>query len=100
MFSQKMPYYAPMFTKLKEQKKISSKSLIRLGREIKAHRGHNEYKGVPSDTISPANLSIYKDKVAIIIWDDTPKGIIIENADVSKTLESYFKFMWQHAKKI
>ena len=100
MFGQKMPYYAPMFTKLKAEKKISSKSLIRLGREIKKKRPHNEYKGVPSETISPANISIYQDKVAIIIWDETPKGIIIENADVSKTLGSYFKFMWQHAKKI
>jgi sugar-specific transcriptional regulator TrmB len=99
MFGQKMPYYAPMFVKLKEEKNITSKSLIREGRIIK-EKTHNLRKTIPSEVVSPANISVYKDKVAIIIWDDTPKGIIIENADVSKTLESYFKFMWEHAKKI
>lgn len=98
-FGEKMPYYAPLFRKLKEKKRIHTKMLIREGREKKTQGKFSEYRKVPSDVTSPATISIYKNKVAIFIWESLPQAILIENEDVSKTFENYFQFMWKHAKK-
>ncbi len=97
-FSKLMPYYAPMFRKKKEMKKIKNKILVREGRDKKS-RKFAEYRKVPSDVESPSTIDIYGDKVAIFIWEDEPRTIVIENKDVARTLENYFLFMWKHAKK-
>ena len=97
-FREMMPYYAPVFLKRKEQKKIKTNVLIRKNRTKKSKNRYTKYREVPSDVLSEATVNIYGDKVAILIWEDNPKGIIIENASVSRTFENYFKFMWRKAK--
>jgi len=49
---------------------------------------------VPQEVISPSNITIYKNKVAMILWSEIPEAIIIDNEDVAKTFKSYFEFMW------
>ncbi len=97
-FSEFMPYYAPLFAKKKEEKKIRTKMLLRDGREKKKRGRYTEYRSVPAGVISPATINIYNGKVAIIIWEKLPQGIFIENEAVSKTLENYFKLLWKQAK--
>ena len=98
-FSKLMPYYVNIFRKRKELKKMKTKMLIREGRDKKSKGKYTEYRRVPSDIESPATFNIYGDKVAIFIWEDEPRSIVIENKDVARTLENYFSFMWKHAKK-
>lgn len=98
-FGERMPYYAPLFRKLKEAKGIKTKMLIREGREKLSKGKNTEYRQVPSEAISPATINIYDGKVAIFIWGDATEAILIENERVSKTLKSYFDFMWKYAKK-
>lgn len=98
-FSKKMPYYAPLFRKQKEQKKIKTKIIIRDSREKKSIGKYSEYRSIPSDTSSPVTINIYADKVAILLWEDTPQALLIQHPDVAKIFEEYFSFMWQHAKK-
>ncbi|MBL7052008.1 MAG: hypothetical protein ISS01_02870 [Nanoarchaeota archaeon] len=97
-FSQKMPYFAPVFKKRKEMKKIKSKVLVRKKRENKSNWKFSEYRTTPSEVISEATVNIYGDKIAILIWDDNPKAILIENESVAKTFENYFNFMWKNSK--
>ena len=99
-FGSKMSYYAPIFRKRKEEKHIQTKMLIREGREKKSPGKYTEYKTVPSDVESPATINIYDNKVAIFIWDETPRAILIENENVKRTFENYFGFMWKNAKKL
>lgn len=99
-FSEKMPYYAPIFLKRKEQKRINTKILIREGREKKNNNKYTEYKTTPSKTESPVTINIYADKVAIFVWEENVQAILIENENVSKTLKDYFEFMWKHAKDV
>ncbi len=99
-FSEKMPYYSPVFRKRKEMKKIRTQVLIREGREKKEVAKYSEYKTVPSDVESPATINIYGNKIAIFIWEEPPQAILIENEKVSKTLENYFAFIWKNAKKL
>ena len=98
-FREKMPYYSPIFTKLRDQKRIKTRVLIREGRTKTAGGKNMEYRAIPSDVISPATINIYNGKVAIFIWDDKPEAVLIENERVSQTLKNYFEFMWKHAKK-
>jgi sugar-specific transcriptional regulator TrmB len=97
-FSNKMHYYAPIFRKRKELKGIKTKVLIREGRVKKKKGKNSEYVKVPSDVESPATINIYDDKIAIFVWDETPQAILIENENVKKTFENYFKFIWKNGK--
>ena len=52
---------------------------------------------VPKCVLSPAVTTVYKDKVAIILWTVIPEAIIIDNKDAAESYRSYFEFMWKHA---
>ena len=99
-FTKKMPYYAPIYRKRKELKQVKTKVLIREGRDKRKKNKYSDYRKIPSDVESPATINIYGDKIAIFIWDEPPQVIVIENKNVNKTLENYFKFMWKNSKKL
>ncbi|PIN74528.1 hypothetical protein COV18_06520 [Candidatus Woesearchaeota archaeon CG10_big_fil_rev_8_21_14_0_10_37_12] len=97
-FSKKMPYYAPIFQKRKEQKNIKTQLIIRKGRQKKKTK-NTEHKTIPLNVESPATINIYDNKIAIFIWEEPPQAILIENQNVKKTFEDYFKFIWKQVKK-
>lgn len=95
-FSERMPYYAPQFVKQLEEKNIKVRNIIREDRDEK-----------PSDTTTIRTVSkkvksnvvtnIFGDKVAIIIWSETPEAILIENKTAADSYRSYFEIMWESA---
>ncbi len=97
-FSKKMPYYAPLFRKQKEQKKIKTQMLIRETREKHTLGKYSQYRSIPLRAESPVTINIYENKVAILLWEDTPQAIVIDHPDVAHIFEDYFSFMWKHAK--
>ena len=97
-FSKRMPEFALQFDRLKKEKKIKTKLLIRQGRRESDHL-NSEYRYLPRVAESPAVTNIYGDKIAIIIWTDEPEGIVIENAAAAKAYKSYFDVMWEVGKK-
>jgi hypothetical protein len=99
-FGERMPYYAPLFRKLKEEKGIKTKIIMRNKREQDKKTKLSEYATIPSSVVSPIGINIYANKVAILIWDENPKAILIESENVAKTLEDYSAFIWGHAKRI
>tara|TARA_Y100000034_G_scaffold77886_1_gene93646 strand:- start:1236 stop:1949 length:714 start_codon:yes stop_codon:yes gene_type:complete len=96
--SERMPEFTLQFIRMKKEKKIKTRSLIRKGRKD-LDMATSETKYAPSISESPAVTNIYGDKIAIIIWTDEPEGIIIENPSAAKAYRSYFEFMWKHSKK-
>jgi sugar-specific transcriptional regulator TrmB len=99
-FTQKMPYFSPIFRKKKEMQGIKTKVLIREGREKRKKNKLSEYRTIPSDVESPATINIFGDKVAIFVWDEPPKAILIENEKIKRTFENYFNYVWKSAKKL
>ena len=97
-FSKRMPEFALQFDRLKKEKKIKTKLLIRQGRR-ELDRINSEYRYLPRVAESPAVTNIYGDKIAIVIWTDEPEGIVIENAAAAKAYKSYFDVMWEVGKK-
>lgn len=96
-FTKKMPEFASQFERLKREKKIKTKMLIRKGRtELEGSTSEQRFVRV---TQSPAVTNIYGDKIAIIIWTDEPEGIVIENAAAAKAYQSYFNLLWKQAEK-
>ena len=95
-FSEKMPYYSPIFRKLKQQKSIRTKVIskklpLKLGK-------FTEYKILPSEVDSPATINIYANKIALFLWEDIPQAIVIDNPKLARTFENYFQFMWKKLK--
>lgn len=41
---------------------------------------------------------VHEDKIAIIVWGETPLLVIIEDKEVAKSYKRYFEGMWQIAK--
>lgn len=54
---------------------------------------------LPPDIKIPARLYIYANKVAIFSLDEEPKGVLIENKNISKMMEIFFQALWEKCKK-
>ncbi|MBI5148626.1 hypothetical protein HZA33_03015 [Candidatus Pacearchaeota archaeon] len=97
--SDRMPEFAEIFVARKDRKRLRAKILIREGRKTEPYSRFTQVKYVPQEVISPANITIYSNKVAIVLWSKIPEAVIIDDENASKTLKGYFDFMWKHAKK-
>jgi len=54
---------------------------------------------VPEKYEFPATTIVYKNKVAIIIWDVSPIGFVLESEKAVRSFLSYFDILWTTAKK-
>lgn len=91
--SERMPEFVKQFNRMKTEKGIKTRMLIRKGREeLDESTSEHKFLNVKE---SPAVTNIYGNKIAIIIWTDEPEGILIENASAAKAYKSYFEVMWR-----
>lgn len=97
--SKELPTFAKIYVAKKDAKKIRTRLLMSERNRGPALSKYTKIKYVPEDVVSPANMTIYKEKVSLIIWTETPEAIIIDNKEVANTFRSYFEFMWKHAKE-
>ena len=58
-----------------------------------------QVKFLPEKYEFPATTIIYGDKVAILLWDKSPIGFVLESKEVVKSFSSYFDVLWKVAKK-
>ena len=58
-----------------------------------------EVRVVGKDHMSPAEVSIYGTKTAIILWADVPEAFVIDNASVADSFRKYFEILWKTARK-
>jgi HTH-type transcriptional regulator, sugar sensing transcriptional regulator len=93
-----MPVYQKQFVRQLKEKKMSVREIVREDRDNKTSNP-KQTRYVSKKVKSPVVTNIYEDKIALIIWTDEPEGIIIENKAAAKAYQSYFEFMWKHAKK-
>jgi HTH-type transcriptional regulator, sugar sensing transcriptional regulator len=98
IFSERMPYYAPMYMKLIEDKKIKIKNL-RSTKSKSTVSKTTEVRYVPKKFESNVETNIFGDKIAIIIWSETPEAVLIKNKIAAESYKAYFDFMWSKAKK-
>lgn len=51
------------------------------------------------DFSTPSNMTIFKDRVAIISWSDSPIAILITSESIANQFRDFFENIWKIAKK-
>ncbi|MCK5474166.1 MAG: helix-turn-helix domain-containing protein [Candidatus Aenigmarchaeota archaeon] len=97
--SKKRPAFAKYFANWQDKNKIRTRLLSGL-KTPEAYSKGTTYRYLPLPTLSPVATNIYGNKIAIIIWTDTPEAIIIENKAAAESYRNYFEFLWKSAKPI
>jgi len=55
---------------------------------------------LPEKYASPLAISIYGNKVAIIMWSkENPFAVVITQKEISEGYKKYFELLWRIAKK-
>lgn len=99
--SQVLPVFAQIYVARKDEKKLKARILVReeLREEGKKMSKYTKVRYVPNYVISPANINVYRNKVAIFVWAEVPEATIIDNKSTADSFRSYFEFMWENAKE-
>lgn len=66
-------------------------------RKIEEHLKSLEMKFLPEHYDFPSTIIIYGNKVATIVWSDTPIGFMIESKEVAKSNMNFFDILWKIA---
>ncbi len=82
IFSKALVGKTPWTTSKKESDKKEKREMVFLPPEIKI----------------PAKMYIYANKVALFSLDEEPVGVLIENENISKTMEIFFQALWEKYK--
>ena len=97
LFTEKMPYYAPHYTREIERKKIPIKHLVKRGTDLNETKT-TQVRFIPKKHSSQSAIDIYGDKVAIVVWTEPPEAVIIKNKAVADSFRHYFDMIWKIAK--
>ncbi len=84
--------------RMKRVKDISFRVLIAESDQNQYSASHCEYRRLPDELIfTDAPFYIYGDRLALIVWRDTPKFIIISDNDLTEAYRRQFDFLWKNA---
>lgn len=92
-FTERMPFFFPHFIKSLEQKKIRVKHLVREGVDIKPSKT-TQVKYLKNEKASNATIDVYSDKTLIILWEEKPSAVLIQNKSLAGLMEYYFEQIW------
>lgn len=103
-----MGEYYEAYEKLRAEKEIGWRMIMYsespLDREIRLRYPElNEYRLLPKQVENPANYYVIEDVVVVQIFGkpgDEPAIIEIKNANVAKSYQNYFDFLWERSKEI
>lgn len=56
-------------------------------------------KTLPKEYMTPAEVNIFKNKTAIVLWGKNPIAFLIKSSDVANSFKSYFNLLWKIAKE-
>tara|TARA_Y100000034_G_C6876141_1_gene400710 strand:- start:141 stop:857 length:717 start_codon:yes stop_codon:yes gene_type:complete len=91
-----LPFYFKWYDKDRVKNKI--KARIIANEELKKIP-LSEIRYLPQKYANPLAINIYKDKVAIILWEKQPLAIVIKNLEIADSYRKYFELMWRTARK-
>ena len=60
----------------------------------------SENRRLPKEFASPTTTLIYGNKVAVFLWTEVPKVILVESKELAKAYRTYFEVIWKFGKKI
>jgi len=91
-------YYFKWFNEKRIKRKIKMKLIYNYKNKIKIPLSQIRY--TTKEHKSPMAINIYRDKVAIILWDnENPFAIVIQNKEINKGYMEHFETMWELSRK-
>ncbi len=57
-------------------------------------------RSMSKEYMSPAEVDVWGDKAAIILWGKKPMAIVINNKQIAQSFTRYFELLWGIAKKV
>jgi len=94
-----IPFYFKWFNEKRIKNKIKMKLIYH--EKTKTKISNSEIRYLPKKINSELAINIYRDKVAIILWNkEKPFAIVIKNKDITEGYLEYFEIMWSLSKKI
>ncbi|MDD5163159.1 MAG: helix-turn-helix domain-containing protein [Candidatus ainarchaeum sp.] len=90
------------FQKRKIEKKIRSRIVVNIS--SKTTQGIKEayasFRFIPDEYSSgPVTTFVFGEKVAIVIWAETPFATVISSKEVAENFKHHFELLWKMAKK-
>ncbi len=95
--AERLPYFQPQFKRGIEKAKIPIRHITRRGVTVSPTRT-TTVRYLNFKTKSPVATNIYGDKIAIIIWSETPEAVIIKNKLAAEAYREYFEKLWKLSK--
>lgn len=59
----------------------------------------SDNRTLPKEFASPTTTLVYGNKVAIFLWTEVPKIILVESKELAKSYKSYFELLWKFGRK-
>jgi sugar-specific transcriptional regulator TrmB len=96
--SERMPIFANIFVARKDERKLRTRILVREDSLKNNMSKYTTTRYMPQNYVSSTVISIYDNKVSMILWSEIPEAIIIDDAGTALTFRSYFESLWENAK--
>lgn len=86
----------------KRKKDLKIKSRIILAESAKKSEtvklAFAQFKYIPNEFSAPTTTFVFNDKIAIIVWSQTPVATLIKSKEVAGSYKNYFELLWKQAK--
>lgn len=95
-----MPYYYPQWDNERVRKNIKMRIVANVQIKSKAVKKLRltKIRFVPQEFTSQVSTYIYENKVAMIMWVDSPLAVVVEHSKIADSYRNYFEYMWKTAK--
>ena len=95
-----MKYDFVAFQKRKKELKIKAKVILSESskRTEQVRLAYSKFKYIPDKFTAPTTTFVYGDKIAIIVWSETPIATLITSKEVVESYKNYFNLLWKIAK--
>jgi len=89
-----------IFQKRKKELKIKAKIILNESsrKSESVQKAYSLFRFIPDEYSAPITTFIYDNKIAVIIWSETPVATVISSKDVAKSYRSYFELLWKQSK--
>ena len=93
-----LEFYFHWFDKRRVEKKVKTRVIFHEG--IVQKIPLSEIRHLPQKYSSPLAVSIYGNKVALILWSkEHPLAVTIKNKEIAEGYRKYFELLWKIARK-
>lgn len=90
-----LPFYFKWYDKARVKKKIKVRIIAS---EKLSKIPLSEIRYLPEKYANPLAINVYKNKVAIILWQEKPIAIVINQKEIAEGYKNYFELLWKIAR--